>query len=211
MAFCQNCGNELPAGAKFCSECGTPAGSVAPVNNNSQRQQEYAGKILKCPNCGTPIDGLTAICPSCGFHITNRTVSVSVQEFQNELMEIEKSRKNSTANKFLGLLGGKIEDNADIQKISLIRNYPIPNTIEEISEFMYLAASNINVNLSKKSYYNNRNVDIYKAERNLSNAWVSKMEQCYRKAEASFPNDPAFERIKETYYTKMKELKFKIK
>lgn len=209
MAFCQNCGKELLAGAKFCSECGTPAGGVQPISN-SQRQQEYAGKILKCPNCGSPIDGLTAICSSCGFHITNRTVSISVQEFQKELMEIEKSRKNSTANKILGLWGGKIEDNADIQKISLIRNYPIPNTVEEISEFIYLAAANINVNLSKKSYYNNRNTDIYTAERNLSNAWVGKMEQLYHKAEASFPNDPAFERIREVYYAKMKELKFKI-
>lgn len=211
MAFCQNCGKELLEGAKFCSECGTPVGSVAPVNNNSQRQQEYAGKILKCPNCGTPIDGLTAICPSCGFHITNRTVSVSVQEFQNELMEIEKSRKNSTVNKVLGFWGGRITDNSDIQKISLIQNYPIPNTIEEISEFMYLAVANINVKLSKKSITNNNNTDMFKAERDVSNAWVNKMEQLYHKAEASFPNDPAFERIKEVYYAKMKELKFKIK
>lgn len=34
MAFCENCGAELPAGSKFCTKCGTPA-AVPPVNDAS--------------------------------------------------------------------------------------------------------------------------------------------------------------------------------
>ena len=49
MAFCQNCGNQLAADAKFCSNCGTPAGSTSTEN---VRKQEYVGSVKKCPNCG---------------------------------------------------------------------------------------------------------------------------------------------------------------
>ena len=34
MAFCENCGAELPAGSKFCTKCGTPT-AVPPVNDAS--------------------------------------------------------------------------------------------------------------------------------------------------------------------------------
>ena len=36
MAFCQNCGNQLAADAKFCSNCGTPAGSTGTENVRKQ-------------------------------------------------------------------------------------------------------------------------------------------------------------------------------
>ncbi len=32
MAFCSNCGTEIPEGVKFCANCGASAGGVAPVN-----------------------------------------------------------------------------------------------------------------------------------------------------------------------------------
>ncbi len=32
MAFCSNCGNEIPDGVKFCSNCGASIGDVAPAN-----------------------------------------------------------------------------------------------------------------------------------------------------------------------------------
>ena len=37
---------------------------------------------------------------------------------------------------------------ADIQKLSLIRNFPIPNSIGDVLEFMMLAIANIDVKLS---------------------------------------------------------------
>ena len=53
MAFCQNCGNQLAADAKFCSNCGTPAGSTGTENI---RKQEYVGSVKKCPNCGAQMN-----------------------------------------------------------------------------------------------------------------------------------------------------------
>ena len=46
MAFCMNCGNEVPDGTKFCPNCGTQVGSsvtpdrVAEVQNVQQQNRE---------------------------------------------------------------------------------------------------------------------------------------------------------------------------
>ncbi len=52
MAFCMNCGRELPAGAGFCPKCGTKAVTDA------------------CPKCGKEVDPDDAFCPFCGTPLT---------------------------------------------------------------------------------------------------------------------------------------------
>lgn len=106
-------------------------------------------------------------------------------------------------------------DSADTQKLSLIRNFPIPNSVDDILEFMMLAVANIDTSLSKNTAMNRLN-SLQQVEtgatigRTISNAWVSKMQQAYQKAEITFPNDPAFAKIQKIYFEKMKELKIKI-
>lgn len=209
--ICSNCGVKLKANTKFCSECGSSVSEFA--QQNATRQEEYSGKVLKCAHCGGTIDETTAICPECGTRITGRTAISSVQEFSNQLMEIEKSRKKGLG----GLISSYMSkpDNADIQKLTLIRNFPIPNSIDDILEFMMLAIANIDVGLSKNTLSNRMNNSQVETSATMSkvisNAWVSKMEQCYRKAEIAFPKDPAFAGIQKMYFDKMKELKIRIK
>lgn len=103
MAFCVNCGKKLPIGAKFCDDCGTAvikeettvtSSTVSPEPGNSEqkkqttkeatyseRKQEFAGKIIKCPSCGAEIQSLTAVCPDCGHEINSQKVSSSLKEF----------------------------------------------------------------------------------------------------------------------------------
>ena len=107
-------------------------------------------------------------------------------------------------------------DKADLKKLELIKNYPIPNTVDDVFEFITLAIANIDVSLSKKTLINRQYTNTsFLSGANIghaiSNAWVAKMEQLYHKAEISFPNDPVFEKIQKMYYDKMKELKLKIK
>ena len=47
-------------------------------------------------------------------------------------------------------------------------------------------------------------------EKDISDAWVAKMQQVYQKAAMSFPNDPVFAQIRNLYEGKMAELKMKI-
>ena len=53
-------------------------------------------------------------------------------------------------------------------------------TIDEIAEFVILASTNINVRLSKKSWLGKTGPD--SMEKNLSDAWIGKLEQAYQKA-----------------------------
>ena len=78
---------------------------------------------------------------------------------------------------------------------------------------MYLAVGNIDVNLSKNTMLNN--TPGYRqqggVQREISDAWVAKMQQVYAKAERTFPNDPAFQQLRDIYLAKMKELKIKVR
>lgn len=217
--FCSNCGTKLSEGAKFCHGCGTPVGGSPVVpqqtvsNMGQQRTQEYVGKILKCSNCGAVITETTVICPDCGIQITGRGAVSSVQAFQEQLMRIELSRKKS---KFMDVYTQSANP-ADTQKLSLIRSFPIPNTVDDIQEFMFLAMANIDVKLSKNtaggkfnSWMNSGNVNLT-IQKTISDAWVAKMQQAYQKAEISFANEPIFASIQKMYYDKLKELKISVK
>lgn len=212
MAFCSNCGEKLNDGAKFCHGCGAPVGGVTPSENNTQRQQEYVGKIYKCPHCGMVIDKMAAICPGCGMRISGQDAVSSVRVFNEQLMTIEGTRKKP------GLVSvfGFTVDPADQKKLSLIRSFPIPNSVDDIMEFMMLAVANIDVGLSKNTLMNRYHSGAKAGESNLtmpktiSDSWVSKMQQAYQKAEISFPNDPLFANIKQIYFNKIKELKIKV-
>ena len=65
MAFCINCGHEVPDGAKFCANCGT---AVNCANIDAQRKTVYDGEIHKCPNCGTKTNGMK-FCGECGYKL----------------------------------------------------------------------------------------------------------------------------------------------
>ena len=127
MVFCSNCGEKLNDGAKFCHACGA---STSGIPTQQKREQEYAGKIIKCPNCGEVLDSFVTVCPACGYELRGSSASSSVREFAMKL------------------------DNAatDAKKVSIIRNYPVPNTKEDIFEFMILASTNIIGEQQKKVF-----------------------------------------------------------
>lgn len=226
MAFCVNCGKQLTEEARFCDFCGVKVGGNAPsqsssasqIQPNTQRQQEYVGKVFKCPNCGEVISQSVVRCPSCGYEISGKDASESVKRFAQQLMELESQRGqekvdvgativNAFFNPYANFRGSKV----DAQIVALIKSFPIPNTIEEISEFMYLAAGNIDVNLSKNTFFNNSTNGRMQSggQREISDAWVAKMQQVYAKAERAFSNDIAFQQMRDIYLAKMKELKIK--
>jgi GT2 family glycosyltransferase len=59
---CTNCGAQVPAGAKFCVNCGTPATVAAPTPVAAAPSCRQCGAGLSpgqrfCVNCGTPVAG----------------------------------------------------------------------------------------------------------------------------------------------------------
>ena len=205
MAYCMNCGKQLPDGAQFCSDCGTAIGKASA--ENPQRKTVYEGELHKCPNCGELINAFVTICPACNYELRGAKASSIVKEFADKLEQIERTRETQKSNSLIGRLYGSDGQltKTDEQKISLIRSFSIPNTKEDIFEFMILAASNIDLKL-----YGLGNQGVITAsQRAVSDAWLAKFEQAYEKASFSFATAQDLEGIKDIHDKKMKQLKRK--
>jgi hypothetical protein len=197
MAYCSNCGAQIADNAKFCQECGSP--NTSDSSSSTERQQEYAGKILKCPSCGETLKSFNANCPACGYELRGSRATNSVRELALKL-EAAENRRERKANRprrsifdYNSVLNPDISK-TDEYKATIISTFPIPNTKEDLIEFMVLAGSNIDY----KSYENN----IRTASKVVSDAWKAKLEQAYQKAEVLFKNDPDFQNI-QTLHQKM--------
>lgn len=205
MAYCMNCGQQLPEGAKFCSSCGTATGEVK--TETAQRKTVYDGELHKCPNCGELINAFVTICPACNYELRGAKASSIVKEFADKLEQIEKTREAQKSHSFIGKLYGSDGqlNKTDEQKISLIRSFSIPNTKEDIFEFMILAASNIDLKL----YGLGDKGVITASQRAVSDAWLAKFEQAYEKASFAFSTSSDFLSIKDIHDKKIKQLKRK--
>ncbi len=62
MPFCNNCGQEVKDGAKFCSGCGASLTGETPSSNT--HQNNISG--TPCPQCGSIVPFGNAACTNCG-------------------------------------------------------------------------------------------------------------------------------------------------
>ncbi|MCI8530822.1 MAG: zinc-ribbon domain-containing protein [Lachnospiraceae bacterium] len=227
--FCQLCGSKIAtttsqlhstaisddalndSAPTFAMKVGEQVESEQVPPDSLVRQQEYVGKVYKCPNCGNVVNLSDIICSACGCRLSGKKAISSVKDFQEQLLRIEMTRQNR--DKELKNQDEEFDpeliDDTDKQIIAFIKLYPIPNTIEDIVEFMHLAVGNINIRKSKKSIFNTTGWEGESRERMVSNAWVGKLQQIYRKAELYFPDEPEFAHIKEVYESIMAQLKLK--
>lgn len=151
MAFCQNCGNKLEDGAKFCASCGTPSGATG---SEGVRKQSFVGDIKKCPSCGAEVPSMTAICPECGHEMSNTKVSDVLKEFQAGLVKYEGEEERD-----------------------FVASFPIPNTKEDLGNFLSMVASILLTDLQNGS----------DTERVTS--FTSKFQEIMNKVEILLPED----------------------
>lgn len=221
FVLCTSCGEKNNIEARFCQSCGIPLEAKNKPKQNiesckekhnhqsaySERRQEFAGKIIKCPNCGEVLKSFVTNCPSCGFELRDTNTTSSIKEFTLKLEAIEsrrslcKDKKHSFISKIYGS-DGKLTD-TDEQKISLIRSFSVPNTKEDVLEFMVLASSNVDVSIYG---WGDKGV-ITESRKAVTEAWIAKMEQVYEKAKLMFANTPEFQKIEKTYLKKVMEVK----
>lgn len=198
MAYCRNCGVKLVEGAKFCQKCGA---SILASGYESQRQEEFVGKMYKCPHCGEILSSFVARCPACGFELRGAKATGSVRELALKLEAIEARREAKKSRSLKDRLYGEEITRTDEQKISLIRSFAIPNTKEDLYEFLILAESNIDIDL-----YDGTVLKI-DARIAVSDAWKAKFEQAYQKAILIFADDSRLLEIKDLYNKTQKEIK----
>ena len=116
--FCNNCGNKIQPGEKFCTKCGANL-------NHSQS--------LNCEQCGAPIVKGTNFCNVCGSPV-NKTQKMFCQ-FCGEKYEAGEAFCKKCGNKinknesFFGSSTGTRSSNTSIQSTSM-PNYNLPNSIK---------------------------------------------------------------------------------
>ncbi len=192
MGYCVNCGVLIVEGAKYCQKCGAPVSSRG--SSFDKRTHEFAGKVYKCPNCGEILKSFETNCPSCGLELRGTKATRSVREFALKLEAIEAKREHESPRGLFGqALAYQQISKTDAQKISLIKNFSVPNTKEDILEFMILATSNIDTTISGSINPPSA------GEKALSQAWCAKIKQVYAKAKNSYGNESDFLRIQELY------------
>lgn len=172
MAFCTNCGAKLQNDAKFCAQCGF----AVTYAEHSKRKMIYEGELHKCPNCGELLNSFVSSCPACGYELRNPSAGRAIIEFATKLESVETNEKRAR----------------------LITNFAIPNSKEDILEFIILASTNADFDYDTQE---------------IVNAWLVKLEQCYHKANLILYKDPEFPQIQNMYdktYKKIKRKKKKI-
>lgn len=210
--FCKGCGEPVGAGTAADAQPrnATRAPHSAPLSGNpTERKTVYEGTVHKCPNCGEVLASFVSVCPTCAHEIRDTKSSTAVRELALKLERIEAQKMPTFEEKksVMKMVFGKDfneEDEAEEaqerfdeqkaqEKATLIINFSVPNTKEDILEFMILASSNINIK---------NGVDDV-----VTQAWISKLEQVYQRARLIMGNSQDFAIIQNIYEQKRSELK----
>ena len=212
MAYCTNCGTKLVDGDVFCGNCGkrieaatapfepvfpqAPATPQAPVPLQATeepaisteeskppiKEEESKSKLVRCPACGEIVDKNAIICPSCGYAIRD-VADGSIALLSQKLDLIESKRPQKRENE------PHTTTATDERKINLIRSWPIPNNKDDLIEFAAMASGNC---IAPPNDYMYRT-----AEDALADAWRSKFDQAYVKAEHLFGDSEDFALLEE--------------
>ena len=110
-----------------------------------------AGDIKKCPSCGASVQAFATKCSDCGHEFRNIDSANSIKELIEKLEDAECIARNAKSGG--GLVGGlmsMIDEETAIEKriyeakSSVLTTFPIPNTKEDILEFLALSVSQVN-------------------------------------------------------------------
>lgn len=192
---CNNCGCLNNEESNFCKDCGSSLKEKS--EGKHTRKQVYAGVIHKCPNCGDNIDTFENICDACGYEIRAANKSNIVEKFTFEYDAIN----NRNINKGLGQsisekIGLKEKENSHQKIVSLIKNFSVPNNIEDLFEFLIYATDKIDTSID---------IDDDKIEE-LNDAWILKAKQTYEKIKITSTKHSRFKEVESIYLAKINEI-----
>lgn len=162
-------------------------------------KEKIAENARKCPKCGESLSGLTAVCPLCGYELKGTKTVDSISDLTKEINKLNQKR-NIVTDAIASKLSGRNETPTDKKIASLIQNFVVPNSKEDIFEFMILAAGYMDARFLAGKQKVSEVADI------IIKAWASKFEQTFTKARLSFGQDKDFKKIEDLYYTKMREI-----
>jgi hypothetical protein len=150
------------------------------------------GDVKKCPACGAILKSFITKCPDCGHEISNVEANHSIERLFAALEKV--SSEETSTGAFLSRMG--LGDSITSRKVNIINNFPIPNTKEDILEFLSLATPQ-----TKCSFFAEQR------DKEMAKAWKKKCEQIIMKAKFALKDDP---KVLEEILSYAKEMKTKI-
>jgi hypothetical protein len=148
------------------------------------------GDVKKCPACGAIAQSFQTKCSDCGHEFSNIGANVSIGKLFEMLNACENERKEES-NSITGAFGSLMAkglgqgDKVTEKKKSIISGFPIPNTKDDILEFLSTAIPNA----KQKGNFLTKQQPENKSHNDLAPTWLSKCEQIIMKAKFSMKED----------------------
>ena len=166
------------------------------LNTSVKPPTNKEGQVFKCPSCGETVDSFVTNCFSCGHEFRGSENRSKVKELVLALKKIEDYEwENNTYNGNNGQprLDHMVRNGIASKQCNLIENFPIPNTKEDLLEFLALAMP---IGLKKFSWSEKFT---HTAEVQLQKSYKSKAQQVIIKARVAFNRDKILSERIETY------------
>lgn len=148
------------------------------------------GDVKKCPSCGAPVESFKTKCADCGHEYRGSKSSNSASQLFVELTKIEDEERNRPREKvsFFNIDGGNfyMEQSIANRISTTVSSFPVPNTKEDIFEFLAVALPQTKIKLQKLMF---KTAPIDRPKEIIKNAWQSKCEQVIMKARMSMKDD----------------------
>lgn len=160
------------------------------IEQKAAPKSDKFGDVRKCPACGAISQSFQTKCSDCSHEFSNIGANVSIGKLFEMLNACESDRKEQSTSVFGAMgslmaqnLGGS--DKVTEKKKSIISGFPIPNTKDDILEFLSTAIPNAKQkgNMFTKQQPEN------KSHNDLAPTWKSKCEQIIMKAKFSMKDD----------------------
>lgn len=174
------------------------------ASSKAAPKSDKYGDIKKCPACGAMVQSFQTKCTDCDHEFSNIAANVSINKLFEMLNAAEESRAESSGGLFSSFVNNLNSDldNIEKKKMTIISNFPIPNTKDDILEFLSLAVPKSKYS-KMQALWNGAEGE---REAKIAKVWRNKCEQIILKARFSMKED---RKTLDEINTYAKELKIK--
>lgn len=151
---------------------------------NTTVSQNKLRDLLKCPSCGASVPSLSITCIECGFVFRSVSANSSVKELSNKLEHVSRTVVNDK-----GWIYQNKWTKVDNIKSEIVRNFPIPNTKDDLMEFAIFVSQNI---IPIRPFVSLTSPFEAAAKQKTNTFWIEKYKQIICKAKLLCKNDPSF-------------------
>ena len=148
--------------------------------------KEKVGNVKVCPACGESVRVMEIKCSACDHEFVNMEANKSISKLLAEIADIKRHAE-------------QIDYTTEQRIAGLINSTPIPNSKEDLFEFLSVCCAQADVDLGARG------------SGVITSAWTNKAEEAFLKAKIAFKNDNSSLSLLHEFEVKLKSAKRKSK